>query len=81
VRLLVFISPFTVPGIGSVATGSFRMAAFRICLALHVLVQLCVAFRAPLERWFQAAHKVARDDRYLIGELLMNYSAEGYVSM
>lgn len=80
-RLLACISPFAVPVVGSVAIGSFRMVAFRICLALHVLVQLCFAFRAPLESWFHAAHKVARDDRYLIGEVLMNYSPEGYFSI
>ena len=58
---------------GLVEHGRFRMMTLRLCMALHIIVQLCSAFRAPLEIWFQAAHKAARDDRYLIGEVLMNY--------
>ena len=45
-------------------------------MACHVLAQLCLTMRSPLAHWFQAAHKVARDDRYLIGEVLMNYEAD-----
>ena len=42
-------------------------------MAAHVLVQLASASTGRLETWFQAAHDAARDDRYLIGEILMNY--------
>lgn len=58
---------------GNVERGLFQLIVFRACLAVHVLVQICSASRERLERWFQAAHDAARDDRYLIGEVLMDY--------
>jgi hypothetical protein len=51
----------------------FRMLLFRTCMAFHIIVQLCSSFRLALESWFHAAHKAARDDRYLVGEVLMDY--------
>jgi hypothetical protein len=62
-----------VPFFGVVERGLLKMVLFRICMAVHVLVQLGSSSRARLEIWFQAAHDAARDDRYLIGEILMNY--------
>ena len=64
------------PLVGAMGIGVFRMLMFRSCMALHVLFQLCSAFREQLERWFEAAHSAARDDRYLIGEVLMNYDEQ-----
>jgi E3 ubiquitin-protein ligase MARCH6 len=64
---------FAVPFFGVVERGLLKMVLFRICMAVHVLVQLGSASRGRLEIWFQAAHDAARDDRYLIGEILMNY--------
>jgi E3 ubiquitin-protein ligase MARCH6 len=72
----LFCSFSAVPFLGVIERGLFRMAVFRICMATHVIVQLCSAFRGRLEGWFQAAHAAARDDRYLIGEVLMNYNAD-----
>ena len=67
------------PLLGQVERGVFRQAAFRTCMAIHVIVQLCSANRGRLEGWFEAAHNAARDDRYLIGEVLMNYEeGEGH---
>lgn len=64
------------PILGGIDRGIFRQLGFRFCMATHVLVQLCSAFRGQLEGWFEAAHAAARDDRYLIGEILMNYDGE-----
>eukprot|EP00804_Cyclotella_cryptica_P023315 CCRYP_000472-RB/>CCRYP_000472-RB protein AED:0.04 eAED:0.04 QI:239/1/1/1/1/1/5/608/1378 len=51
------------------ATLLFRMLA--IATAVTQLLRSC---KNSLQRWFEAAHKIARDDRYLIGEILLNYS-------
>lgn len=65
-----------VPVIGQIDPGLFRKALFRLCMGFHIIVQLGSASRARLEGWFDAAHEAARDDRYLIGEILMNYDEE-----
>ena len=64
------------PFLGGIERGIFRQISFRSCMATHVLVQLCSAFRGQLESWFEAAHAAARDDRYLIGEVLLNFEGE-----
>lgn len=53
--------------------GLFYMTIFRVSLLAVIVVQLVLSFKGPLNRWFQIVHKAARDDRYLIGETLMNY--------
>jgi hypothetical protein len=65
------------PFLGLVGIGSFGKTLFRLCMAVHILVQLASGFRSSIDGWFEAAHAAARDDRYLIGELLLNYNAEG----
>lgn len=70
------LGAFQVPLATTAGMGRFRMITFRVCMTLHILFQLCSAFRAQLERWFAAAHGAARDDRYLIGEVLMNYEED-----
>lgn len=67
-----------IPFAGSIPLAPFRRAVFQICMASHVLIQLGSAFRSKLEGWFEAAHAAARDDRYLIGEVLVNYEGDGY---
>lgn len=66
----------TFPLLGFVKLGIFRKFLFRFCMAVHVLFQIGSRSRSSIDRWFQAAHEAARDDRYLIGELLMNYNPE-----
>ncbi|KAG7357135.1 ring-variant domain containing protein [Nitzschia inconspicua] len=61
------------PIIGLVGKGTFRMFSFRLCMVIHVLFQLASSFRGSVNSWFEAAHEAARDDRYLIGEVLLNY--------
>ena len=67
---------FDLPMFGFVEHSVVRMALFRICTILHVAVQLSSAFRGGLESWFQVAHEAARDEKYLIGETLMDYDPE-----
>jgi len=67
---------FTLPLLGFVELGIFRNFLFRFCMAVHVLFQIGSRSRTNMDRWFEAAHEAARDDRYLIGELLMNYNPE-----
>lgn len=49
-------------------------AIFRIVAIATIIVDSINSSKQGLNRWFQAAHKIARDDRYLIGEILLNYS-------
>ena len=67
---------FMFPVFGAVEVGIFRKLLFRFCMAVHVLFQIGSRSRSRIDRWFEAAHEAARDDRYLIGELLMNYNPE-----
>jgi E3 ubiquitin-protein ligase MARCH6 len=64
---------FMVPLFGQVEYGIFRMGIFRLCAVGHVGVQLCTAHRRRIEQWFRVAHDAARDDRYLVGEILMAF--------
>jgi len=64
------------PLLGFVELGVFRKFLFRFCMAAHILFQIGSRSRSSIDRWFEAAHEAARDDRYLIGELLMNYNPE-----
>ncbi|KAL7513840.1 hypothetical protein ACHAXN_011071 [Cyclotella atomus] len=49
-------------------------ALFRILAISTSTIQFLTSSKAGLQKWFEAAHKIARDDRYLIGEILLNYS-------
>lgn len=64
------------PIVGEVGIGLLRLSLFRVCMALHVIFQLCSAFHTRLEQLYEAAHSAARDDRYLVGEVLMNHSED-----
>lgn len=67
---------FTLPIVGFVELGILRKSLFQFCMAVHVLFQIGSRSRAGIDRWFEAAHEAARDDRYLIGEFLMNHNGE-----
>jgi len=64
----------TLPLLGFVEHGASRKFLFRICMSIHVLFQIGSRSRARIDLWFEAAHEAARDDRYLVGEILMNYA-------
>jgi E3 ubiquitin-protein ligase MARCH6 len=55
-----------------------RRLVTRACLFLcaMLLSQTKKVWRSRLRRWFEAAHRVARDDRYLIGEVLLNFGEQ-----
>lgn len=61
----------------SLVPGSHRLYIFRLATASTVSVQLSMAFRKQIQRWVVTIHKTARDDRYLIGEVLLNFQPEG----
>jgi E3 ubiquitin-protein ligase MARCH6 len=43
---------------------------------LFMTLRICIIFSKEIKEWFKVAHKEARDDRYLIGNILLNYSPE-----
>lgn len=50
-----------------------RASVIRGILFLSGLAQVVIFWRHEVHEWFEAAHTVARDDRFLIGEILQNY--------
>jgi hypothetical protein len=47
---------------------------FRAVAMTSIFVDSINSSKHSLQRWYQAAHKIARDDRYLIGVRLQDYS-------
>jgi len=80
----LLISPSILTGVWVVIanflgiSGSFqyRILVFRVFTVVTLAVQMSIAFRAQIRAWFGAVHNAARDDRFLIGEILLNYSPE-----
>ena len=50
-----------------------RVVLAKLLLGLGCTIELARSFQNELSSWFDAAHKTARDDRYLIGKVLLNY--------
>ena len=59
--------------LGIFDNGGFRRATLRVLFIVTISLQLVMTFREPLKRYFEKAHQAARDDRYLIGEVLLNW--------
>lgn len=59
---------------GSTDHHSSANLLYRILAVTTSSVQMLMSSKTGLQKWFEAAHKIARDDRYLIGEILLNYS-------
>jgi E3 ubiquitin-protein ligase MARCH6 len=53
---------------------------YRLMIAVTILIDFVSSNRESLQRWFEAAHKIARDDRYLIGEILLNYAPGSFAT-
>jgi len=51
----------------------YKMIVYDIFTIVVVLLQLIAKFRSKLQNWFVAVHNAARDDRYLIGVILLDY--------
>lgn len=62
------------PIFGQINNGLYRLIVFRAFMALIFMTQFMISFQSQLKDWFKVAHKAARDDRYLVGEVLLNYS-------
>ena len=56
-------------------SGTLRLYIFRLASGSTLFLQLCHTFSGQIQNWFSAVHKTARDDRYLIGEVLLNYES------
>jgi hypothetical protein len=54
-------------------SGFTRSVLIRSILALSCCIRVCYAWKDQLRNFFYLAHKTARDDLYLIGEILLNY--------
>ena len=65
---------FMVPIFGQINKSLHRLIVFRTFMVLTFTSQFMISFQSQLEDWFKVAHKAARDDRYLVGEVLLNYS-------
>lgn len=61
------------PFIGDINIGVFCMSLYYIGLLIVLIAQAALVFKGPLTCWFRMMHNAARNDRYLIGEILMNY--------
>lgn len=51
----------------------YKMIIYRIFTVITISFQLATTFQQPLKYLFISAHNAARNDRYLIGEELLNY--------
>lgn len=56
-------------------SGLTRAVTVRLLFGLVSFAQVARVWRDQFLTWFEAAHKSARDDLYLIGEILMNYES------
>ena len=69
IAVLLTVTPLTNVYLSQIgATAIFRMFAI-----VTVFTDAFYSSKDGLSRWFEAAHKIARDDRYLIGEILLNH--------
>merc|ERR1712071_507183 len=53
--------------------GLMNMILFLFVFFTIVIVQVGKSFKSPLKNWYKVAERTARDDRYLVGETLLNY--------
>lgn len=71
---LVFVSAFGCAF--SDSSGRIRAVLTRLTLFLVCSLQIGIAWKDQLWELVEVAHKTARDDRYLIGEILLNFGEE-----
>ena len=68
-QLCLLMVDWQIPDLSSFA----RIVLVRTVLGSAFLYEIVTAFKEELSSWFTAAHQTARDDRYLIGRILLNY--------
>lgn len=72
---MVMLSLAAALPLSSVIERQFGLTAmFRVTFLVSIIVDFVHSSKHSLQCWFQAAHRIARDDQYLIGEILLNYS-------
>jgi len=64
------------PIAGEITEGLYRLVVYRILVLGSIMFQLALGFQSELQGWFEIVHKTARDDRYLTGQVLLNWSPE-----
>jgi E3 ubiquitin-protein ligase MARCH6 len=60
-------------------SGYARLVLVRSILSLTCLFEVLSAFQEDIASWFAVAHQTARDDRYLVGQVLLNYDGQSSV--
>jgi len=72
----ILLMEFTsgVSGFGSPISPSMKSVIYRLCFIIIISIQLGKVFKSPLQQWYDVAHKAARDDKYLVGKILVNYT-------
>lgn len=58
---------------GFALNGVAKQFVFRTIASWTICFLSIQAFREELHQWFNVLHKAARDDRYLVGEVLLNF--------
>ena len=66
--------PWSIATLLSSAGLIVSLSVFRLIIVATVSIDYVSSSKESLQRWYEAAHKIARDDRYLIGEILQNYT-------
>mmetsp|Transcript_942 Transcript_942/g.1041 ORF Transcript_942/g.1041 Transcript_942/m.1041 type:complete len:1331 (+) Transcript_942:60-4052(+) len=56
--------------------GVFQVFFFRIIASVTIFTMCIRGFSQEIVLWFNVLHKTARDDQYLIGEVLLNYAED-----
>lgn len=72
--VLIMAVAFVAPLVDAAGRQIGTTAMFRIFATVSTVIDFFNSSKRSLTRWFEVAHKVARDDRYLVGEILLNYS-------
>jgi E3 ubiquitin-protein ligase MARCH6 len=73
--LAVGLKYLELPEDSLVSDGVLRLLVFRVLGVVTIGMQCFFVFNEELKEWFKIVHEAARDDRYLVGELLLDYSA------
>jgi E3 ubiquitin-protein ligase MARCH6 len=73
--LAVVVKYLELPEDSFVSDGTLRQLVFRAFSVVTIGMQCFIVFNEELKKWFKIVHKAARDDRYLVGEVLLDYSA------
>eukprot|EP00541_Cyclophora_tenuis_P019105 CAMPEP_0116579458 /NCGR_PEP_ID=MMETSP0397-20121206/22260_1 /TAXON_ID=216820 /ORGANISM="Cyclophora tenuis, Strain ECT3854" /LENGTH=157 /DNA_ID=CAMNT_0004108935 /DNA_START=296 /DNA_END=769 /DNA_ORIENTATION=- len=74
--VLFLCRTFNISHVGGVSAGWLNMIVVRTVLVCVAVLRYLMTYKEQFRSWYDVAHKAARDDRYLIGETLLNYSPQ-----